>query len=93
MYPLVFSENKPSAWLEASGTQWLCVFSWWVKLRFRGERRISSIPKQPGSKVDGLFCSTMFMKLEQNPELLTERRFSDIRKDCLTVELLSLLFR
>ena len=37
MYPLVFSENKPSAWLEASRTQWLCVFSCWVKLRFRGE--------------------------------------------------------
>ena len=26
-----------SAWLEASPTQWLCVFSCWVKLRFRGE--------------------------------------------------------
>ena len=26
-----------SAWLEASRTQWLCVFSCWVKLRFRGE--------------------------------------------------------
>ena len=37
MYPLVFSENKPSAWLEASRIQWLCVFSCWVKLRFRGK--------------------------------------------------------
>ena len=26
MYLLVFSENKPSAWLEASRTQGLCVF-------------------------------------------------------------------
>ena len=25
VYPLVFSRNKPSAWLEASRTQWLCV--------------------------------------------------------------------
>ena len=40
MYPVVFSENKPSAWLEASRTQGLCVFLCWVKLRFGGEQTL-----------------------------------------------------
>ena len=37
MYPVVFSNYKQSAWLEASRTEGLCVFFCWVKLRIRGE--------------------------------------------------------
>lgn len=41
MYPVVFSENKPRAWLEASRNQDLSVFFCWVKLRFREEFLLS----------------------------------------------------
>ena len=37
IYPEVLSENKLSAWLEASRTHGLCMSLYWVKMRFRGE--------------------------------------------------------
>ena len=39
------------------------------------------------------FYPQMHRNIQQNPELLTEWRFFDIREACLVIELLSLLLR
>ena len=52
-------------------------------------RLILLLSRDSASKLVRLYCSNMFMKLEKYPEC----RFFDIRKDCLTIESLSLLLR